>query len=54
MKPDKHVYCTDCKHFRLCDENIPYCIYEDKCDINNPEDSISYICRSYFELRESK
>ncbi len=54
MKPDEHVYCTDCKHFRLCDENIPYCEYEYKCNIQYPEDSVPYRDRSYFKWRESK
>lgn len=38
---NEHVYCTDCYYFRLCDENLPYCMYEDKCNINNCEDSKS-------------
>jgi hypothetical protein len=54
MQPDEHVYCTNCKHFRLCDENIPYCPFEDVCDINNPDDSVPYKDRSYFEKNENK
>lgn len=34
-----YVYCTNCQHFRLCNEGIPYCMYENICDINNCEDS---------------
>lgn len=36
---NEHVYCTDCKWFRLDDEELPYCVYEDTCNINNCEDS---------------
>jgi hypothetical protein len=39
---DTHVYCTDCIHFRLCDEGIPYCYHEDECNINNCEDSFPF------------
>ena len=46
---DKQVYCTDCIHFRLCDEGIPYCINEDKCDIENCEDSMSLEYRPFYE-----
>lgn len=34
-----HVYCINCLHFRLCDEGIPYCPFEDECDIHDCEDS---------------
>ena len=51
MKYDKHVYCTDCINFRLCDENIPYCMFENDCDINNPEDSVAYSIRKHFESK---
>ena len=39
MNKDQHVYCAECVEFRICDEGLPYCPYEDKCDIKNPEDS---------------
>ena len=42
MNKDEHVYCTNCLHFRLDDEEIPYCPFEDECDINDCEDSKSY------------
>jgi hypothetical protein len=45
-----HVYCTHCKHFRLDDEEIPYCPYEDKCDINNCEDSMPLVERPYYNI----
>jgi hypothetical protein len=48
MNDDTHVYCTDCTNFRLCDEEIPYCVFEDKCDINDCEDSKAFIYRPYF------
>jgi len=34
-----YVYCTNCIYFRLDDEGIPYCPFEDKCNINDCEDS---------------
>ena len=52
MKPDTYVYCTNCKHFRLDDEEIPYCPYEEKeCDIYNCEDSKPYSQRPMYEER---
>jgi len=36
---DKYVNCTNCKFFRLCDEGLPYCCYENDCNINDCEDS---------------
>lgn len=44
-----YVYCTECYYFRLCDEHKPYCIYENKCDINDPEDSKQLKYRPYYE-----
>jgi hypothetical protein len=52
MKPDEHVYCTDCVNFILDDDNTPYCEYENKCNIQYPEDSVPYKDRSYFEQKE--
>lgn len=49
MHKEHHVYCTSCIYFRLCDENKPYCIYENKCDINNCEDSKPYENRPHYE-----
>lgn len=34
----KRVKCVDCTFFRLDDELIPYCLYENECNIENPED----------------
>lgn len=49
MKPDTHVYCTHCNNFRLCDEGIPYCPFEDKCDIKDCEDSRPFRERPMYE-----
>ena len=49
---DTYVYCTYCKHFRLDDEEIPYCPWEDRCDINNYEDSRPYGERPFYEERK--
>ena len=49
---DIHVYCTHCKHFRLDDEKIPYCPWENRCDINNCEDSKPFSERPYYEKRK--
>lgn len=46
---DTHVYCTDCVNFRLCDEGLPYCMYENKCNINGCEDSKPLNERPYYE-----
>ena len=45
----EYVYCTNCRHFRLDDEYIPYCPFEDKCDINDCEDSKTLEDRPYYE-----
>ena len=46
---DTHVYCTHCKHFRLDDEDKPYCPFEDECDIWDCEDSKPYEQRPIYE-----
>jgi len=51
---DTYVYCTHCKWFRLDDEDIPYCPYEDECEIRNCEDSMRYKDRPRYESREKK
>lgn len=51
INADTHVYCTHCKWFQLDDEDIPYCAWEDKCDIRNCEDSISFLDRPCYEER---
>jgi len=48
MDNDTHVYCTNCMHFRLCDEGIPYCYFENNCDINNCEDSVAFMHRPFY------
>ena len=45
----EHVYCTNCKHFRLCDEELPYCPFEGECDINDCEDSKRRMYRPCYE-----
>lgn len=45
------VYCTDCFYFRLDDESLPYCIFENKCDINNCEDSKHREDRPFYKSR---
>lgn len=49
MNPDTHVYCTNCFNFRLDDEELPYCCFENKCDINDCEDSKPFKERPYYE-----
>ena len=46
---NEHVYCTHCQHFRLDDEEIPYCPYEDECCIDNCEDSMEFWLRPCYE-----
>lgn len=43
------VYCTNCIHFRLDDEDLPYCMHEDKCNINDCEDSKPIKERPFYE-----
>lgn len=45
----EYVYCTNCKHFRLDDESIPYCYYENECDINDCEDSKAFKDRPHYK-----
>lgn len=54
MNEDTHVYCTNCKWFRIDDEDIPYCPFEDTCDIGNCEDSMSFADRPRYEERENQ
>lgn len=46
---DEYVYCVDCKWFRLCDEGLPYCPFENECDINNCEDGLRRSSRPFYE-----
>jgi hypothetical protein len=54
MREDEHVYCTDCLYFRLDDESKPYCMYENKCNINDCEDSKSFKERPCYEELQPK
>ena len=49
MNLDEHVYCIRCWNFRLWDEQIPYCMYEDKCELRNCEDSMPFSFRPFYE-----
>ncbi len=49
MNKNQQVYCTNCFNFRLCDEGLPYCIHENKCDINDCDDSKAFKERPHFE-----
>ena len=53
MNPDKHVYCTNCKHFPMntngeCKSNCPNC-YCFGCDCQNWEDSKPFSERPRYE-----
>ena len=52
MNKNEYVYCTNCRYFKLCDEGLPYCIHENKCNINDCEDSKTLKERLYYEPRE--
>lgn len=52
LAPDTHVYCTHCKHLRFCDEDLPYCPFQDECDNWNFEDSKAYKERPKYEPKE--
>ena len=43
-----HVYCTDCIHLHLTQEDVPYCPFEDKCDIEDFEDSKDVVKRPHY------
>lgn len=47
-----HVYCTNCQHFRADDEYLPYCPFEDKCNIWNCEDSKPFRERPRYEPKD--
>lgn len=49
MNENEYVYCTNCINFRLDDEGIPYCYYENECNINNCEDSMQLKHRPHYE-----
>ena len=52
LTPDTHVYCTHCKHLRFCDEDLPYCPFQDECDNWNFEDSKPYRERPKYEPKK--
>lgn len=51
MNPDTYVYCTNCIDFRLDNEGLPYCQYENKCDIYDCNDSKPFKLRPYYNLK---
>jgi len=54
LDKNTHVYCTHCKWFRLDEEEIPYCFFENECDINNPKSDLTYDKRPKYEKRKNK
>ncbi|WP_279146686.1 MULTISPECIES: hypothetical protein [Clostridium] len=51
MDENTYVYCTHCLYFRLDDEELPYCPYEDNCNINDCEDSMIFKDRPHYRER---
>ena len=51
MNKDTHVYCTDCKYFRVDDEETPYCIRQNNkpCTDYDMEDSMPYSERQQYK-----
>ena len=44
------VYCTQCKHFYIDGDEVPHCIHEHECDIEDCEDSAPMLdCRPFSE-----
>lgn len=52
MEQTDYVYCTHCKHFNLNDDDVPYCPYEDECDIWDCEDGRRFAERPHYESKE--
>ena len=52
MTIDTYVYCINCQHFKLT-VDYPHCIFEDKCNIHDPEDSKLLSERPFYEENES-
>lgn len=48
---NEYVYCINCANFRLCDEGLPYCIFEGKCNINGCDDSKSFKERPFYRSK---
>lgn len=36
---NRHVYCTACEYLKITEEECK-CLYADKCNLNDPEDSM--------------
>ena len=51
---DEYVYCVNCDFFRLCNEGLPYCFYENECNINDCEDSKTIEERPRYKLKLTK
>lgn len=51
INKDTHVYCTHCKWFRIDEEEVPYCYWETRCSIEDPEDSMRFEDRPCYEER---
>mgnify|MGYP000999240036 CR=1 FL=1 len=52
MELNDYVYCTHCKHLRFDDEDIPYCLFENECDIWDCEDSKRFGERPKYEPKD--
>lgn len=52
QEDDEYVYCTHCEWLRFCDEDIPYCPFEDKCDIEDCDDSKSITIRTSYNPKQ--
>ena len=51
MNLDQHVYCTMCRHFELSIDNIPYCCFDNQCEIRNCDDSMPFSDRPCYDPR---
>ena len=49
LDKNTHVYCTHCAYFRLDEEEIPYCFFENECNLDDCEDSRPYEERPKYE-----
>ena len=52
MELTDYVYCTYCKHLRFDDKDIPYCPFEDECDVWDCEDSRRFAERPKYEVKD--
>lgn len=49
----EYVYCFSCMHFRMDDDDMPYCYHSNECSIVNCEDSAPlYIKPCYTQTKE--